>query len=256
MSQPEVTEPVRRQFGAVAAAYAVSPVHQSGPDLEALVREAGLTGSEEALDLGCGAGHAALRIAPLVRRVVAFDLTQEMLDVAASLAAAKGLTNVEFRRGDVTALPFADGSFDVVTSRYSAHHYPDPARAVREAARVLRPGGRFLLVDTVAPEDPAFDTFCNAFELTRDHSHVRNARVSEWTGFFEAAGFAATVPFQMDLQIDGESWVVRARTPRARVAGLRALFAAATPAARERFSISLDPWAFTIPVALVVGRKA
>ena len=255
LSQPEVTEPVRRQFGAVAAAYAVSPVHQSGPDLDALVREAALTGTEEAIDLGCGAGHAAHRIAPLVRRVVAFDLTQEMLEVAASLAEAKGLTNIEFRRGDVTALPFADSSFDVVTSRYSAHHYPDPARAVREAARVLRPGGRFLLVDTVAPEDPALDTFCNAFEITRDPSHVRNARVSEWTGFFEAAGFAASVPFQMELRIDAEAWVARAGTPADRVAGLRALFGAATPAACERFSISLSPWSFTIPVALVVGRK-
>ena len=256
MPQPEVTEPVRRQFDAVAAAYAVSPVHQAGPDLEALVREAALTGTEEALDLGCGAGHAALRIAPLVRRVVAFDLTQEMLDVAASLAEAKGLANLEFRRGDVTELPFADGSFDIVTSRYSAHHYPDPARAVREAARVLRPGGRFLLVDTVAPEDPALDTFCNAFEITRDHSHVRNARVSEWAGFFEAAGLATTVPFQMDLNTDADAWVARAQTPPDRVAGLRALFAAATPAAKARFSITLDPWAFAIPVALVAGRKS
>src|SRR3712207_709403 len=122
-SQPaQVADPVRAQFGAVAAAYATSSYHSSGPDLAALVSAAALTGREQVLDLGCGAGHTALAVAPHAASVTAVDLTPEMLDVAARLAADRGVANVTFRAADVAALPFENASFDLVTSRVSAHH--------------------------------------------------------------------------------------------------------------------------------------
>src|SRR5712692_6967052 len=183
----EVAGLARQQFGAVAAAYVTSSVHATGPDLEALVQAAAPTGAERVLDLGCGAGHTALALAPLVRSVTAVDVTPEMLDVASELAKARGAANVSFREADATALPFDTSSFDLVTSRYSAHHYSDPAAALAEVERVLGPAGRFLLVDTVAPEEPALDTFFNAVEILRDPSHVRNCRISEWERLFRAA---------------------------------------------------------------------
>src|SRR5690349_13603617 len=97
---------VRNQFGAVASAYATSAVHAGGPDLEALVKAAAAAGTEEVLDLGCGAGHTAIALAPLVRHVVAVDLTPEMLDVARTLAETRRAKNIEFRQADATALPF------------------------------------------------------------------------------------------------------------------------------------------------------
>ena len=249
-------EQVTQQFGAVAAAYATSPIHASGPDLAALVAAAALTGSERVLDLGCGAGHTALAVAPFAAAVVAVDVTPEMLATAAGLAAERGVTDVEFHHADAAALPFPDGSFDVVTSRYSAHHYADPARALAEAARVLRPGGRLLLADTIAPEDPALDTFMNAAELLRDGSHVRNPRISEWRRLFAEAGFEPAVLFEMMIDLEGDSWVQRSRTAPAMVAGLRALFAAASPAARAAFAIADgDPWGWRIPMALLQGTR-
>ena len=255
-STTDASNPARRQFGAVAAAYATSAVHASGADLTALVAAAGLTGTERVLDMGCGAGHTALAVASNAAQVTAIDVTPEMLAVAEGLARARELTNVDFRLADVAALPFPSSSFEVVTSRYSAHHYPDPARALAEAARVLLSGGRLLLVDTVAPEIPALDTFFNTAELLRDGSHARNWRLSEWQQLMRAAGFVPHVLMQMTLDLDGDSWVQRSQTPPPLVTALKALFEHATPAAREAFRLRTGPnWGWTIPVALLEGLR-
>lgn len=249
-------EGIQRQWGAVAEAYATSAVHASGPDLRALVEAAGLGGREQVLDLGCGAGHVALALAGAAAAVTAVDMTPEMLAAAAALAEQRELRNITFRQADVAALPFADASFDLVASRYSAHHWADPARALVEAARVLRPGGRLLLVDTVSPEPPALDTFFNAAELLRDGSHVRNWKLSEWKAFFAAAGFTATVPFEMTLDLDGPSWVQRSQTPPEKVAAIQALFRHATTAARSTFHLRDGAaWGWSIPVALIEGER-
>jgi SAM-dependent methyltransferase len=255
--ETQTTDPVRDQFGAVAAAYATSSYHASGPDLAALVSAAGLSGREQVLDLGCGAGHTALAVAPHAGAVVAVDLTPEMLAVAAELAEARGITNITFRSADVGALPFDDATFDLITSRVSAHHYADPVVALREAERVLRPGGTILLIDTVAPEDPALDTFYNAVELLRDRSHVRNCRVSEWKRMLAGAGFAPETLLEFTIELDGASWVQRSRTPSEMVAAIRALFLSATPAARAAFDLREgDAWGWTIPAALIKGSRS
>ncbi len=247
---------VRRQFGAVAAAYAVSPVHASGPDLARLVQAAELTGAERVLDMGCGAGHTALAVAARAAEVVAVDVTPEMLAVVEHLARERGVTNLVTRLADVAALPFPDSSFDVVTSRFSAHHYAEPARAAAEAARVLRPGGRFLLVDTVSPEEPALDSFYNAVELLRDISHVRNWRRSEWARMLREAGLTPDLEEPFTIDLDGASWVARMQTPPAQVTAIHTLFAAAPPAAAERFALRLgDGWGWQIPAVLMRARK-
>ena len=133
------TDLVRSQFGAVADAYATSTYHASGADLAALVRAAGLSGTEHVLDLGCGAGHAALAMAAHAADVTAVDVTPDMVATASRLATERGVANVTVRVADVADLPFADARFDVVTSRVAAHHFADPRQALAEAFRVLRP---------------------------------------------------------------------------------------------------------------------
>ena len=91
--------------------------------------------AQRALDAGCGAGHTAAAIAPYTAEVIAYDLTPSMLDQVAQLAAERGLNNIATQQGDVENLPFEDASFDLVTSRYSAHHWPHPATALSEFAR-------------------------------------------------------------------------------------------------------------------------
>jgi len=146
----DVKASVQQQFGNAAEKYAVSAVHAQGADLTRMVALAALNGSEIVLDAGCGAGHTALAFAPHCAQVVAYDLTETMLAQVERLASERGLNNVETRQGDVEALPFEDASFDLVVTRYSAHHWPNPAAALREFRRVVKPGGRVLVSDIVA----------------------------------------------------------------------------------------------------------
>jgi ubiquinone/menaquinone biosynthesis C-methylase UbiE len=247
---------VREQFGAVAEAYARSSYHSSGPDLAALVAAARPIGNEQVLDLGAGAGHMALAMAKHVANVVGIDLTPEMVGVATSLANERGIANATFRQADVVALPFADASFDIVTSRVSAHHYADPQRALGEAFRVLRPGGSFFLIDTVSPEDPALDTYFNCFELLRDSSHVRNWRGSEWLRMLAAAGFSARMLERFAVSQDGQDWVNRMKTPPEKVVVLRKLFSEATQAQRDAFELAEGPpWRLSVPIAFFQADK-
>jgi ubiquinone/menaquinone biosynthesis C-methylase UbiE len=120
---------VKQQFGASSRAYATSDIHARGESLDILLAEIKPQPDWTALDVATGAGHTALAVAPLVKHVVAYDLTEEMLETAAELAARRSLTNLETRLGDAESLPFGDRSFDLVTCRLAFHHFPNPTRA-------------------------------------------------------------------------------------------------------------------------------
>ncbi|WP_163311821.1 class I SAM-dependent methyltransferase, partial [Enterobacter cloacae] len=82
--------------------------------------------------------------------------------------------------GRAERLPFDDAAFDIVATRFSAHHWYDVRKGLAEARRVLKPGGKLVIVDIVAPEVPLLDTLLQTAEVLRDVSHVRDYRVSEW----------------------------------------------------------------------------
>jgi len=245
---------IQRQFGAAAARYTASDYHGAGADLAAMLEAASPRAGERVLDVGCGAGHTALAFAPRVREVVGLDLTEAMLAEARALAARRRIPNLRTEQGDAMALPHADASFDLVTCRQCAHHFERPLAALREMARVLRPGGRLVLVDSVAPEEPALDTFLNAIELLRDPSHVRDHPVSHWLGLFDAAGLAAECRHRWRLAIDFDDWVLRMATPPQRVAVLRGLLADATDGVRAGLGLDSGERAgFEIPIALFLA---
>jgi ubiquinone/menaquinone biosynthesis C-methylase UbiE len=142
------------------------------------------TGDERALDVGTGAGALALALAPLVREVVGLDPVPELLE----LARERALLNTEFVAGDGTALPFPDGAFDLAGTHRTLHHVARPELVVAELARVTRPGGHVLVVDQLAPDDPAEAAALHAFETTRDPSHARLLTEAELRGLFAANG--------------------------------------------------------------------
>ena len=116
-------------------------------------------------DLGCGTGQVAAALAPFVARVVAIDGSAPMLQAARTRLAA--FTNVDMRRGEIEALPLDDGRLDAAMLMLVLHHVPEPERALAEAARVLKPGGRAVVVDM----------------LRHDREHYRQQMGHVWLGF-------------------------------------------------------------------------
>lgn len=238
----------------VAAAYARTPLFAAGDDLELIIQNAALTGAERVVDLGTAAGHVALALAPGARLVVGVDPARAMLREARRLAGTRGATNVGLVTSGADPLPFRDASIDLVTCRYAAHHFPDLPGALLEIARVLRPGGRLLIVDTIAPEDDTLDAFINEVEAIRDPSHAHDYRLSEWAAALGAFGMRYELLARWDLPLDFASWVARVGTPADSVARLETLLDSAPPDAVETFRISATPArAFALQVALLAG---
>ncbi|MEM9565846.1 MAG: methyltransferase domain-containing protein [Actinomycetota bacterium] len=207
----EVRDLVRTQFGANAANYAASPVHARGSSLTRLVEVLEPDPSWRLLDIATAAGHTAFAFAPAVAEVVASDLLDEMLDVARGQAAERGVANVTFEVADAESLPFEDSSFDAVTCRIAPHHFPRPDRFVAEVARVLRPGGRFGLVDNMV--DAEASAFVNHFEKRRDPSHVRALSLDEWLELVEAAGMSVTAVERLRKRMVFETWADNMSVP-------------------------------------------
>ncbi len=141
------------------------------------------------LDLACGPGVVTAAVARGAKKAVGFDVTPAMLEKARKRCAEAGLTNVEFKQGNAEALPFADASFDGVVTRLAIHHFADPGLVLREVARVLRPGGRLVVVDVVVSEDAAEAALQNAIENLRDPSHLRMLPATGLDALVAASGF-------------------------------------------------------------------
>lgn len=233
---------VGQQFGSQAQAYLGSAVHSQGADLRQLAMLASQAPADaRILDIGCGAGHASFAVAPHADVVVAYDLSGEMLDVVAATAAARGLASIRTRQGPAESLPFDDHSFDLVISRYSVHHWNDPAAALRETARVLKPSGRLCFIDVVGPQGShaaLLDTHLQALELLRDVSHVRDYSPSEWHSLLLQAGFELVDEQSWKLPIDFDSWVARMRTPAPLQAALRQLLAGAPTEVQAYYAVT------------------
>jgi len=272
------------QFDRVAAAYATSGVHARGADLGMLAEMLRPHPEGRLLDLGTGAGHAALAVAPLVGHVYAVDVSQQMLATAARLAAERLVANISFHRlavEEVSSLApalAADGAeprLDGAFTRYSAHHWHDFEAGVREAARVLKPSGVAGFADAVSampganpsasarskmtsrrrPYSPALDTFLNALELLHDPSHARDASIDEWRARLADAGFVVEATHTWKIQLDTDEWLARSATAPWRAEACRQLLRQASGAAREAFAILASGGIFSLPAALLLAHR-
>jgi SAM-dependent methyltransferase len=205
------------------------------------------------LDVCGGAGHLSRRLADRARRFVVLDLTPAMLETGRRGAREEGATNVEFVEGDASAMPFADGSFDVAFSRFAFHHLPDPEAVAREMARVVRPGGHMALIDMIDG-----GARHNELERLRDVSHTSALSESQLVAILDRAGVTIQARDERRQVMPAEPWLERGLpTPEASAEVMSALQAEADGGEPSGLEAHLDD-SGTLQVAqrwtLLVGR--
>jgi len=181
-------ELVRDQFTRTARVFGDYALASRAAEAERLMRMVGARAEDCAVDLACGSGPLALRLARQVRWICGLDLTPAILNRARGFATNEQLPNLAFAVGDAEALPFADDALDLVVTSYSLHHMPDPARTIGEMARIVRRGGRVGVLDIFVPDDPAVAAMNNRIERIRDCSHTRTLARHEFEAFFSHHG--------------------------------------------------------------------
>ena len=241
---------VAAQFGPRAQAYVSSTDHARGADLDRLAAIVSDRPAGRVLDLGCGGGHVSFTLAPFADEITAYDLSPDMLAAVRQVAVARGLSNIVTEQGTAEALPFADASFDVVASRYSAHHWRDLAAGLAGIARVTRPDGLVVMMDVVSPGEALLDTFLHGIELLRDPTHIRNYTVAEWADGLRAAGLVPGAPTRAKLRLDFAAWIARSGTPELQARAIRAMQTNMPPHVIEHFAVEPDG-SFTVDTMMV-----
>ena len=201
---------VRDQFTKQAVSFArkmAAPDRINFPVLRELTQ---VSAEDTVLDVACGPGLIACAFAEVARAVTGLDLTPAMLDRARDLQAERGLANITWDLGDVYRLPYPDGAFSLVVTRYSFHHLIEPAAALREMARVCSPGGRVCVIDLVTGR--ATSEAFNAAEKLRDPSHIRALAPEELRLLLTEAGLTelSTASYRMEWEVEEQ---LRASAP-------------------------------------------
>jgi SAM-dependent methyltransferase len=213
---------VRREFGQQAAHFGEPGLTLSNQDyLRWMVGELDLQPHLHVLDVAAGTGHLSRAIAPHVRRVVALDLTPEMLAQGRREAEQEGLVNVVFESGQAEHLPYENEVFDLVVTRFSLHHFADVLGPMREMVRVCRRGGRVAVIDLVSPDDPATAATHNHLERLRDPSHVRALAAGELQQLMCDAGLSIIHVSSRDVEVHLDRWLDLTHTAPAARAAIR-----------------------------------
>ncbi|TVV69898.1 class I SAM-dependent methyltransferase [Sphingomonas solaris] len=240
------------QFTRWAQPFADLSVHADADGMARTLAAAAITPEMAVLDVACGPGIVACAAAPLARHITGIDLTPAMIDQARGRQRNAGLDNITWQVGDATRLPFEDDRFDVVLTRYSFHHIPDPGAALREMTRVCRPGGRVVVIDATPTADTqaAYDRM----ETLRDPSHASALTLDQLRALGQRAGLIERgtdfyrLEALLDTLADAEDMV-----------GLTALFETDITSGEDRIGVAArhaaDGIRFVFPVSIVAWDR-
>ena len=166
-----------------------------------LIDTAGIGPADEVLDVACGPGLVACEVARVARHVTGVDLTIAMIEQARARQRSLGLANLTWAVGDAQPLAFPDDTFSRVITRYTFHHFSDPAGVFAEMVRVCRPGGRVTVCDVFVTSPEQGEAF-DQMERYRDPSHTRALQRVELDGLFSRLADVRRLFYQYPVNVD------------------------------------------------------
>ena len=179
--------------------------------IQYIVDQLKLSGNESVLDVAAGTCAMSRGIAPHARTVTCLDATPAMLEVARSKAAEDHLSNMVFVIGLAENMPFLDESFDVVVTRLSFHHFPEVNRPFEEMRRVLKKGGRLVIIDMEAREEK-YRIVADSIETFRDHSHQTTLSEAELTNLYTSRGMTVNDVTKKEVPVSLQAWMDLTKT--------------------------------------------
>lgn len=181
----KIIESVQKSFSQQAANFETKRMSFSKQEyLDYIVKSISLTGNENVLEAAAGTCVCGRAIAPHAGKVTCLDMTPAMMAVGEKAAKEKGLENISFVQGFVEKMPFDDETFDLVITRLSFHHFSEMEKPFSEMARVLKKGGRLVIIDMEAAKEE-LRNIEDHIEILRDFSHVKNRSKKEFMELFE-----------------------------------------------------------------------
>ncbi len=164
------------------------------------------------LEVAAGTCACGRSFAPLAHTVVCLDATLPMLTVGKDKADSSHMNNMIFIKGYGEELPFLNENFDIVFSRLAFHHFTDTNTVFSEMVRVLRPGGKLVLIDMEAAAEELRNTE-DEIETLRDPSHVKNLSMSEMLGLFAMHNLTVEKCEKTEMKQNLNSWLALTKTP-------------------------------------------
>lgn len=241
MNLDPVQQAAQAQFSRQSSRYGAGHILENIEDVVAAAGQIPLSPGSQVLDVAAANGHTGLYFAGQGHHVTLADIAGPMLERARETAAQRGLT-IETSLHAAETMPYPDAQFDLVTCRVAAHHFSSPEAFIKETARVLRPGGYFLLIDgSIEDNEPVAEAWIHEVEKLRDPSHARFLSPGAWTALCQSAGLgvisAALSPFK---QPNLEWYFETAATSPENQRKVRALVENAPGEARRLFGLAQE----------------
>lgn len=205
--RPTNLKKINEAFTLQAPAFESSTYHLSKQEyLDYTVRKTNPVSTDTILEVAAGTCVCGRSLARHAGHVVCLDATPAMLEVGRSEAEKDDMSNITFVKGYAEELPFLDDCFDIVISRLAFHHFVDVNAAFSEMVRVLKPGGKLVMIDMVAM-DKSLREKVDYIEGLRDPSHVRNLTLNEMSELYVNSGLALITQEIIEIPVSLESWM-------------------------------------------------
>lgn len=233
--EPKIS--AQSQFGRLAESYKNSKTHTQSNALASAATYLSERTYRTAVDIGAGPGFTAFDIASQCTRVIATDITPEMLEQVRSLRDEKGAPTTEMMLVQAESLPYSNDSIDLITCRTASHHFVNVTNWMNEVSRVLTKNGELIVIDTISPENQKAADWMHEIEIWRDPSHVKNFSLLEWKSLANQVGLKIEIEVLSKVLLEYPDWTQRAGMDPEEAVKLGQALQNAPPEAKTAFDI-------------------